>query len=46
MDKVANKKREAVDELLKKLGKYTCKVYLCRDGQNHEIPQEEYGHFY
>jgi len=24
MDKVANKKREVVDELLKKLGKYTC----------------------
>jgi hypothetical protein len=28
MEKVANKKREAVEKLLTKLGKYTVKVYL------------------
>lgn len=29
---VANKKREAVKTLLNKLGKYSVKVYLCKDG--------------
>jgi len=32
ISKVANKKRAAVDKLLEKIGKYTVKVYLCRDG--------------
>lgn len=43
---VANKKREAVKTLLNKLGKYEVKVYLCKDGKNVEIPEEDYGHFY
>lgn len=31
--------------MLAKIGKYTVKVYLCIDGKNVEIPEEEYGHF-
>jgi len=43
---VANKKRAAVKQLLNKLGKYTVKVYLCKDGKNIELPEEEHGHFF
>jgi len=46
MDKVANKKREAVDKLLTKLGKYSVKVYLNQNDENVEIPEQEYGHFF
>ncbi|MFN9903759.1 MAG: hypothetical protein ACK55Z_34270 [bacterium] len=31
---------------MKKLGKYTCQVLLCRNGKNEVIPKEEHGHFY
>lgn len=43
---MANKKREVVKQLLNKIGKYTVKVYLCKDGKNVELPEEDYGHFY
>ena len=43
---VANKKKEAVKSLLNKLGKYEVKVYLCKDGKNVELPEEDHGHFY
>ena len=43
---VANKKREVVKTLLNKLGKYSVKVYLCKDGKNVELPEEDHGHFF
>lgn len=43
---VANKKREVVKTLLNKLGKYSVKVYLCKDGENKELPEEDHGHFF
>lgn len=43
---LATKKREAMKHLLNKLGKYTVQVYLCKDGNNVELPEEDYGHFY
>jgi len=43
---VANKKRQVVKQLLNKIGNYTVKVYLCKDGKNIELPEEDYGHFY
>lgn len=43
---VTNKKREVVKQLLNKLGNYTVKVYLCKDGKNVELPEEDFGHFY
>jgi hypothetical protein len=43
---IAAKKQKVVAELLTKLGKYTVKVYLCKDGENKEIPEAEYGHFF
>lgn len=43
---VANKKRQVVKQLLNKLGNYTVKVYLCQDGKNVELPEEDHGHFY
>lgn len=46
MDEIANKKKTVVNELLSKLGKYTVKVYLCKDGKNIEIPEEAHGHFF
>jgi gelsolin len=46
LDKVANQKRKMVENLMTKLGEYTVKVYLNIDGDNVEIPIEEYGHFY
>jgi len=48
MDKLASEKREVVSNLLKELGKYTVKVYLCvnNDPKGNEIPADEHGHFY
>ena len=46
MDKVANSKRKMVDNLMTKLGDYTVKVYECKDGDNVELPEAEYGHFF
>ena len=46
MDKLANKKRENVANLMEKLGKYTVKVYLIGGDAPVEVPEEEYGHFY
>lgn len=43
---IASKKREAMKHLLNKLGKYTVQVYLCKDGKNVELPEEDHGHFY
>lgn len=43
---LAAKKQAVVAELLTKLGKYTVKVYLCKDGNNVEIPEAEHGHFF
>ena len=46
MDKVANQKRKSVENLMTQLGEYTVKVYLNQNGENVEIPTEEYGNFY
>lgn len=46
VSKLASKKREVVKQLLNKIGKYTVKVYLCKDGKNIELPEEDHGHFY
>lgn len=47
MDKVANSKRKMVENLMTKLGNVNSfKVYLCKDGENVEIPEPEYGHFF
>ena len=46
MDKLATQKRENVENLLNKLGKYTVKVYLIGGDAPVEIPEAEYGHFY
>lgn len=46
MSKVATAKRKMVDNLMTKLGEYTVKVYINKDGDNIEIPEAEYGHFY
>ena len=43
---ITKKKRTFVDSLLTKLGKYTVHVYLCKDGNNVEIPEDAYGHFF
>ena len=46
MDAIATKKREMVDNLMTKLGKYTVKVYLIGGEELVEIPVEEYGQFF
>lgn len=46
METLAKQGREAVEKLFNKLGQYTVKVYLCKDGENVEIPEEEHGHFF
>merc|ERR1740117_1168507 len=49
MDALANKKREAAQQLMDQLGdNYTVKVYLCDRNEDKptEIPEEDYGHFY
>jgi len=46
MDKVATEKRKVVANLLTNLGKYTVKVYLCKDDTPTELPVEEHGHFF
>jgi hypothetical protein len=46
ISKVANKKREATEKLLDKLGKYNVKLFLCKDGKNIELPPEDHGHFF
>jgi hypothetical protein len=49
MEKLAQSRRDVVDELLNKLGNnYTVNVYLCKDEdpKANEIPKDEHGHFY
>jgi len=47
MEKLATEKRKNVEALMTKLGGTpTVQVYLCKDGQNIEIPETEYGHFF
>ena len=43
---LAAKKQEVVAKLLTQLGSYTVKVYLCKDGENVEVPEAEHGHFF
>jgi hypothetical protein len=46
MEKLAKQERGAAEKLFQKLGKHTVKVYLCKDDENVELPQEEHGHFF
>ena len=48
MEKLANQKRKMTEDLMTKLGEYSVKVYLCKEGEDQpvEIPQNEYGHFF
>jgi len=47
MEALATEKRKNVDALMTKLGGTpTVKVYLCKDDQNVEIPESDYGHFF
>jgi len=46
MEALANKKKAQVEALMTQLGSYTVKVYLCKDGANVEIPENEHGFFF
>lgn len=47
MEKLATEKRKNVDALMTKLGgEPTVKVYICKDGQNIELPESDHGHFF
>ena len=47
MAKLAQEKRKNVEALMTKLGGTpTVKVYLCKDDQNVELPESDYGHFF
>lgn len=43
---LATKKAEQIESLMTQLGDYTVKVYLCKDGQNIELPEEAHGFFF